>query len=164
MQRSMGSILLMVIALALTLGIGLAVSQQHDEPESEDVPEVEVPLVIPDKEKNRKNPYQGNARSAANGKMLFQSQCTIAMVPAGTARAIWWTAWGSRYRTSPTLPCKSDAPTASCTISSATATARCRVRVRASPPSGAGIWWITSAPCANLAEAPVFPECEEDAG
>jgi len=77
MRRSMGSILLMVIAVALTLGMGLAVSQQDDAPEGENLPEAEVPLVIPDKEKNRQNPYQGNARSAENGKQLFQTQCTM---------------------------------------------------------------------------------------
>ena len=77
MRRSMGSILLMVTALLLTLGVGLALPQQNGAPEGEDVPEVEVPLVIPDKEKNRKNPYQGNARSTESGKQLFQTQCTM---------------------------------------------------------------------------------------
>ncbi len=48
MRRWMGSISLTVTTLLLMLGVGLALSQQDDAPENEDVPEVEVPLVIPD--------------------------------------------------------------------------------------------------------------------
>ena len=77
MRRSMESILLMMIAPALALGVGLALAQQNGPPEGEDVPEVEVLLVIPDKEKSRKNPYQGDARSTESGKQLFQTQCTM---------------------------------------------------------------------------------------
>jgi len=86
MRRWTGSIILMVLALALALGVSLALSQPDNAPEGEDVPEAEVPLVIPDKEKSRKNPYQGNARSAANGKMLFQTQCTMCHGTSGNGK------------------------------------------------------------------------------
>jgi mono/diheme cytochrome c family protein len=82
----MGSISLTVTTLLLMLGVGLALPQQDDAPEGENVPEAEVPLVIPDKEKNRKNPYQGDPRSAANGKMLFRTQCSMCHGTSGDGR------------------------------------------------------------------------------
>lgn len=86
MRRWMERFILMVLALALVLGVSLVLSQPDSAPEGEDVPEAEVPLVIPDKEKNRKNPYQGNARSAANGKMLFQTQCVMCHGTSGNGK------------------------------------------------------------------------------
>jgi mono/diheme cytochrome c family protein len=85
MQRSSWKIILVLIAFALSLGAGATLSQQAEEPEGEP-PEAEVPLVIPEKEKNRKNPYAGSAPSVDNGKQLFQTQCTMCHGTKGDGR------------------------------------------------------------------------------
>lgn len=45
--------------------------------EAEEIPEAGVPLVIPEEEKERENPFKGDEEAIALGKKLFSSQCTM---------------------------------------------------------------------------------------
>ena len=57
------------------------------EAESEEpVPEAAVPLVIPAKERDRKNPLPDDPEVAARGERLFASQCTMCHGAAGDGR------------------------------------------------------------------------------
>lgn len=50
---------------------------QEPEKEAEEVPAVGVPLVIPEEERNRKNPFEVDEEFLALGKKLYRSQCRM---------------------------------------------------------------------------------------
>lgn len=56
---------------------------QEPEEEAEEVSVAEVPLVIPDEEKERKNPFEVDEEFLALGKKLYGSQCRMCHGEAG---------------------------------------------------------------------------------
>jgi len=73
---------LFVVAIALALisspaTFALDAQEPAQEPEAEEAPAVDVPLVIPEEEKNRKNPFEVDEEFLALGKKLYRSQCRM---------------------------------------------------------------------------------------
>jgi mono/diheme cytochrome c family protein len=51
--------------------------QAQEEQEEQEAPEAAVPLVIPEEEKKRQNPFEVDDEFVALGKRLFSSQCKM---------------------------------------------------------------------------------------
>jgi mono/diheme cytochrome c family protein len=54
--------------------------------ESEEIPSAEMPLKIPDKEKQRPNPVAPTPDSLGQGQDLFQTQCAMCHGPTGDGK------------------------------------------------------------------------------
>jgi mono/diheme cytochrome c family protein len=87
-----------VVVFACLLGL-IAVTPAQEEGEAaaapddpasdasaEEAPEAEVPLVIPDAEKKRRNPVADSPEVIARGKTLYNSQCTMCHGSLGDGR------------------------------------------------------------------------------
>jgi mono/diheme cytochrome c family protein len=82
-----GSVLSLVVALAVgawLLAESPVVAQEEtsgqeaeESQEAEEIPEAGVPLVIPDEEKKRENPFEDDEEALALGKKLYSSQCAM---------------------------------------------------------------------------------------
>lgn len=70
-----GALLLLdppVVAQEQTAG-----QEAEESQEPAEIPEAGVPLMIPEEEKERENPFKGDEEAIALGKKLFSSQCTM---------------------------------------------------------------------------------------
>lgn len=78
-SRVVSLFVLCMVFLAAGLGALVVAQEQEAEPPAEEARQVEVPepLVIPEEEKNRKNPIEDAAESITMGRQLFSSQCVM---------------------------------------------------------------------------------------
>lgn len=81
------SLFLLVAVLAVMLVLLVqspARAQEMEEgQEAEETPEAEAPLVIPEEEKNRENPFKDDEEALQLGEKLFSTQCTMCHGPEG---------------------------------------------------------------------------------
>lgn len=73
------ALLLLEVAVGLVPGVAAAVPRQQETEQAEQTPQAQPPepFVIPEAEKNRKNPIKPSRRSIAMGGKLFASQCAM---------------------------------------------------------------------------------------
>jgi mono/diheme cytochrome c family protein len=67
---------MLLLGLLLTGGSALGLRQEQEKKEGAQT-ELPKPLVIPDEEKNRKNPIPANEESLEIGRKLYASQCAL---------------------------------------------------------------------------------------
>lgn len=97
-RRWAGALAFLVLAsTAIWLGASGAVAgaaqaspeqemEQQEPAQAEADAEAAVPLVIPEEEKNRENPFKDDEEATALGKKLFSYQCTMCHGPEGRGK------------------------------------------------------------------------------
>lgn len=73
----------LVVMLVLLVQSPVLAQQMEEGQEAGETPEAEVPLVIPEEEKNRENPFKEDEEALELGKKLFSTQCTMCHGPEG---------------------------------------------------------------------------------
>ncbi len=84
-MRAHPALTALLLSTAILLPAAWFLSAAHTPKlQQEEQPQTEVaPLVIPEEEKKRENPYKGNEENLALGKKLFSSQCKMCHGPEG---------------------------------------------------------------------------------
>jgi len=77
---------LLLLSGLLLMGAGARLLPAAQEKEKAPQAELPKPLVIPEEEKNRKNPISASPESVQTGGKLFSSQCTMCHGPKGNGK------------------------------------------------------------------------------
>jgi mono/diheme cytochrome c family protein len=88
MKHRIAVTVMVLLAAAFAAPGGKAASAPQDEPQATPAPSPTParPLVIPEAEKNRKNPVPNVPEALESGKILYQSQCAMCHGKTGDGR------------------------------------------------------------------------------